>query len=285
MRSAREALLALVLCILAAPAGAAEAQARPPLILGVHPYLPPREVVERFTPLADYLGRELGRRVEVRVGRDYDEHITAIARGAIDIAYLGPAGYVKLVARHGPRPLLARIEVDGRPELRGVIVTAERSDVRTLADLKGRRFAYGDPDSTMSHLVPLYMLISAGVPERALAGHKFLGAHKNVVLAVLAGDFDAGAVKYEVYEEYAGQGLRRLATSPAVSEHLFVASARLPAAEVQRLRRTLLAVGGQPGGPAVMQAIHKGMTGLVPVRDTDYDSLRTILRTVEHGPR
>lgn len=285
MRSAREALLALVLCILAAPAGAAEAQARPPLILGVHPYLPPREVVERFTPLADYLGRELGRRVEVRVGRDYDEHITAIARGAIDIAYLGPAAYVKLEARHGRRPLLARIEVDGRPELHGVIVTAERSDVRTLADLKGRRFAYGDPDSTMSHLVPLYMLINAGVPERALAGHKFLGAHKNVVLAVLAGDFDAGAVKYEVYEEYAGQGLRRLATSPAVSEHLFVASARLPATEVQRLRRALLAVGGQPGGPAVMQAIHKGMTGLVPVRDADYDSLRTILRTVEHGPR
>lgn len=281
MLSARQALLGLLLCALAPATGAADPAPIPPLILGVHPYLPPRELVERFTPLADYLGRELGRRVEVRIGRDYDAHIKAIAHNRIDIGYLGPATYVRLVAEHGRRPLLARIEVDGKPQLLGVIVTAERSEVRTLADLKGRRFAYGDPNSTMSHLVPLYMLIAAGVPERALAEHKFLGGHKNVVLAVLAGDFDAGAVKYEVYQEYAGQGLRRLATSPPVSEHVFVTRANLPAADIARLRRALLTLRDQPDGHAIMQSIHKGMTALVPVTDADYDNLRVILRTVQ----
>lgn len=289
MRSVRLALLALVLSGVAHAAGAAGPPSVPPprapFILGVHPYLPAREVVERFTPLADYLRRELGRAVEVRVGRDYDEHIRAIAADGIDIAYLGPAAYVKLVATYGRRPLLARIEVDGKPELRGVIVTAARSDVRTLADLKGRRFAYGDPDSTMSHRVPQYMLIMAGVPERALAEHRFLGAHKNVVLAVMAGDFDAGAVKYEVYEEFASRGLRRLATSPPVSEHVFVARAKLPPAEIARLRHALLTLKDRPDGPAILHSIHKGMTALVPVSDADYDTLRAILRTVETGHR
>ncbi|MBI3546051.1 MAG: phosphate/phosphite/phosphonate ABC transporter substrate-binding protein [Gammaproteobacteria bacterium] len=256
-----------------------------PLILAVHPYLPPAEIVTRFTPLADELARIAGRPVTVRVGRNYAEHIDAIGTDSVDIAYMGPVPYVKLVARFGKKPLLARQEVNHQPYLRGVIIVRQDSPLRSLADLKGKRFAYGDPDSTMSHVIPLRMLQQAGVAERTLAHHEFLGAHKNVALAVLAGDYAAGAVKEEVFQEFAPKGLRALATTPPVADHVFVTSAKLPAMLVASLRRALLQMKDTPKGQAIMAAIHPNMTALVPAADTDYDSLRVILGNIASGPR
>jgi phosphonate transport system substrate-binding protein len=269
----RHLLLAALLSF-AWPAGAADPA---PLVLGVHPYLPPNEIQQRFQPLADYLGKVLEQPVTVRVGRDYDEHITAIGKNQIDIAFMGPAAYVALVRTHGPKPLLARLEINGRPQLTGVIVVRRDSPLRSLSELKGKRFAFGDPQSTMSHTVPQRMLDQAGVPEKALARHQFLGAHKNVALAVLAGDYDAGAVKSEIYDEYAAKGLRILATSPPVSEHVFVTRADLPREQIKLLRQALLTLRSSPDGPAILRAINRDATNLVSVGDSDYDSLRRLL--------
>lgn len=280
-RSVRRLLFAVLSLCLALPAGAAEPATAEPLILAVHPYLPPKELVTRFTPLAEYLGRELGRPVSVRVGRDYDEHNEAIGKDSVDIAFLGPAPYTRIVARYGKKPLLARLEIKGQPTFRGTIVTRTDSPLRTLAELKGKRFAFGDPNSTMSHLVPEYLLLKAGVRRRDLAHYQFLGAHNNVALAVLAGDFDAGAVKDEVFRDFAPKGLRALSDTPAISEHLFVTRSTFPPELVDPLRQTLLRLRDIPAGTAIMQAINKDMTAMVAVTDSDYDNLRAILRTLE----
>lgn len=275
-------LMAASFLLLAGLSIAEPAKVKPkPLILAVHPYLPPQEIMQRFTPLADYLAEALDRPVQVRIGRDYKEHIEAIGSGQVDLAFIGPSAYVQLTALYGKRPLLARFEVNGQPHLRGMIVTRTDSTLQQLAELKGKSFAFGDPDSTMSHVVPLYMLTQAGVPEQALARHQFLGAHRNVALAVLAGDFDAGAVKEETYLEYSGKGLRILATSPPISEHLFVTRANLPDEEIETARRALLRLKDAPNGPAILDGLHKGMTALVPVADGDYDNLRAIERSLK----
>lgn len=276
--------VALLLALACGPAWAAE-QAPPPLVLAVHPYLPSTEAQRRFTPLAAYITNLLGRPVVIRVGRDYDEHVAAIGTDGVDIAFMGPASYVLMVARYGRKPLLARIEVDGKPELSGVIVARTGDSLRSLADLRGRRFAFGDRESTMSSLVPQYMLQEAGVPLSALAAYEYLGSHKNVALGVLSGDYDAGAVKREVFDELAPRGLRLLATMPTVSEHLFVARSDLPQQQVEKLRAGLLSLKKQPEGATIMQAIHKGMTNMVPVSDTDYQSLSAMMRALGAIPR
>ena len=269
------AAVALSLAITAGPAAAAE-----PLILGVHPYLAPADVVARFTPLAGYLDRQLGQRVQVRVGRDYAQHIETIGRDTIDVAYVGPASYVKMVARHGAKPLLARIEINGKPAVTAYIAARTDSPLRKLADLRGKRFAFGDINSTMGTVVAQHVLRRAGVGLESLGGYQYLGSHRNVALAVLSGDYDAGAVRKEVYDELQARGLRVLLKLPEVSEHLFVTRSDLPAAQVTRLRLALLGLKDAPGGAAILQAIDKEMTAMVPVRDADYDSLRAIQRAL-----
>lgn len=280
-RFTRSLLVVFLLLCGAVPVAAAPPDLQRPVVLAVHPYLPSAEIQKRFAPLAEYLGKVLGQQVVVRVGRDYEEHVAAIGANGVDIAFMGPAAYVKAVARYGAKPLLARIETKGDAYLSGVIITRSDSPLRSIADLRGKVFAFGDPDSTMSTLVPIYALRQAGVPVAALAHYEHLGAHENVALGVLAGDFDAGAVKVEVFDEFAARGLRVLANLPRVSEHVFVARADLPSRQVQLLRNALLGLKAAPQGSAIMQSIQQDMTGLVPVADADYDNLRSILRVLD----
>ena len=86
--------------------GAVNAAQPAALIFAVHPYLPPQEIMSRFSPLAHELAHAIGRPVTVHVGRSYAEHIDAVGADGVDIAYMGPASYVKMTERYGMKPLL-----------------------------------------------------------------------------------------------------------------------------------------------------------------------------------
>jgi phosphonate transport system substrate-binding protein len=253
------------------------AYAEEPLVLGVHPYKTSSKLLKAYTPLANYLAKAIGRPIRVEISRDYKTHIDRIGRDELDIAYMGPASYVKLVAEFGEKPILARQVVNESPTFQGKIVVRQDSPIKTLHELKGKRFAFGDPGSTMSHLVPRFMLWQSGVSAEQLATYKFLGSHDNVALAVLANDYDAGAVKEAVYYKYKNRGLRALATTPALSEHLFVSSSRMPVQVIEALRAAFFALKDDPQGESIMSGIKKGITAYQSATNADYDNLREIL--------
>jgi phosphonate transport system substrate-binding protein len=263
--------------ILVNAACAADTAGQKPLLLAVHPYLPKDELVSRFKPLADYIARSIHRPVEVRVGQDYEEHINAIGSDSVDIAYIGPAEYVKMVGKYGKKPLLARQEINGQPFLQGEIVVRQDSPLQSLSELKGKRFGFADANSTTGSVLPQKMLMQAGIPLTGLASYKFLEGHDNVALAVLAGDYDAGAIKEETFQKYAPQGLRALAHLPVVYDYMFVTSGKLQPALVDTLRRLLLKLNDLPQGKLIMTSIHPGMTALVPFKDSEYNDLRALM--------
>ena len=250
----------------------------------MHPYLPAADLLARYTPLADALGRAVGRPIIVRVGRSYSEQIDAIGTDSVDIAYLGAAPYVVMVARYGPKPILARQVVHGDPMVHGSFIVRQDSRIQSLKDLKGKRFAYADAQSTSGHIVPVAMLEREGVPESALASSSSLGSHRNVALAVLAGDYDAGAVEEEVFEEFRGKGLRSLARELPVPEHLLVTSTKLAPALREALRGALLHLQDLPEGKAVLSHLQPDFTQFVPGRDSDYDVLRVLMHRASPAP-
>ena len=270
----RQAVQIVVLLILLCSTGNMSAQE--PLTFGVHPYLPATELLRRFSPLADHLSEHIAQPVQLRIASDYQTHIREVGKDRLDIAYLGPAPYVKMVEAYGRKPVLARLEVLGVPFFRGAIVTRNDSPIEYLSELEGTRFAFGDRFSTMSHLVPRYVLWTAGVDTAALSEFEFLGSHHNVALGVLIGDFEAGAVKEEVVARYAQRGLRVLATTPPISEHLFVTRNTMAPAMVTSLRQGLYELNKDSQGRRIIQMIKATATGLVPVSDKDYDNLRDI---------
>ena len=203
----------------------------------IQPYLPATELVKRFNPLAKYVSDRMGASVRVKISKNYDSHIDAAGKNKGDIFYFGPGPYIKMVEKYGQKPLLARLEVRNSPVYYGMIVVRRDSPLQLLSELKGKSFAFGDPHSTMSYYVPRYMLREAGVQTEDLGHHEFLGTHHDVALAVIGGYYDAGAIKEEVFYRYEERGLRALAQSRPISEHVFVANSNMDTMKLKRLLR------------------------------------------------
>jgi phosphonate transport system substrate-binding protein len=250
------------------------------LTLGLLPYLTAGQLTQKYTPLTVYLSKKLHIPVSLEIAKNYDEHIQKVSEDKIDIAFLGGSPYIKIVEKYGKKPLLARYEIHGKPTFHGVIVVAQRSEIKTLQDLIGKKVAFGDANSTLSAQVPTYMLMQAGVPLDKLAEHDHLKNHENVVYGITLGDYSAGALAEEIFTEYQKKGIRVLATSPPISTYVFVANSHLPNSLIEQIRQALLDLKQDPQGQEVLAKIGKEITGFVPVADSDYDNLRDILKSI-----
>lgn len=252
-----------------------------PLQFAVHPYKSAEKLTKAFSPLIKHLSKELGRPVHLSISKDYESHIQRIGNNHVDVAYMGPASYVNMGERYGKKNILARQTINGQPTFQGKIITRSDSNINNLSDLNNKLFAFGDLNSTMSHLVPHYMLIKAGITDDKLKAFRFLGSHDNVAIAVLAGDYHAGAVKEAIYNKYKHQGIKAIATTPSLYEHLIIASSTLDNQICSDIRNILLNLKNTLKGKRIMQQIKEGIDTFEPANDSDYDNLREIIQTLK----
>ncbi|MBF0218041.1 MAG: phosphate/phosphite/phosphonate ABC transporter substrate-binding protein [Gammaproteobacteria bacterium] len=260
-----------LLCLL--PLWLTPASAEEPLIFALHPYLHTTTLIERFTPLIDYLSGRLNRKIVIHIAKSYADHIQNMALGEVDFGFMGPASYVQLWQSGAAHQLLGRLKYGEKSSFRGAIIVRQESPLTTLAELKGHSFAFGDPNSTLSSQVPRGMLAKAGVELTDLSRFNHLKNHHNVALAVLMGNYDAGAIKSEVYDEYAERGLRALSWSPFIATHPFVASPRLPKRVADEIAEILYDIERQPDAPTILNDIEKGVTAIIPAKAADYQNL------------
>lgn len=268
---ARLGLLLAASLITAFPASAGEK-----LVMGVHPFKPAVELHKTFKPIADAMAARLGRPVELQIGKSYEDTAERLGKGQFDFCYLGPNIYAKYGPKLGLRPL-AQIVNAGSPTFKGVIVAKKGGAIRSLKDLEGRRFAFGDRDSTLTHVVPVYMLVEAGVRIAGLGKIAFIGTHDNLALNVVAGTFDAAGLMPDIAAKY--PDLQVIATSPALPEHLFAAKPSMDEATFSALQEALLALD-----PALRKGIKGSLTGMQRVNDKDFEILRRILEVAEREP-
>jgi len=275
MRRCRYSMLilsaVLVLSFLAAPA----AWAKDKLVMGVHPYKPVSDLYKMFKPIADYVSQKTGKPVEFRIGKNYAETAELVGKGDVDFAFIGPALYVEARSKYNVSPL-AQIINDGKPSFYGVVVVKKGSGISSISALKGRTFAFGDRESTLTHVVPLYMLMEAGVQLSDLKQYAFVGSHDNVALNVVRGSFDAAGLQPDIAAKYKDQGLEVIARSADLPEHVFVATKSLDAATMAMIQNALLSMDA-----ALLKGIKGSVSGIKKFNDKDFDVLRKIMKTVE----
>lgn len=251
------------------------AMAKDKLIMGVHPYKPAVELNSMFKPIADYLSGKLGIPIELQFGRTYEDTGEKLGRGQFDFCFLGPTLYAKFSSKYNYIPL-AQIVNNGKPTFYGVIVVKKGSGITALKDLKGRSFVFGDRNSTLTHVVPLYMLISTGIHLKDLSKYAFVGSHDNVALNVVVGKFDAAGLMPDIAEKYIPQGLEVIARSTDLPEHVFAAT---PSMDKETAAKLGEAIRTMP--PDIYKKIKGSLTGLQKFNSKDFDILRKILNKVE----
>ena len=184
----------------AALSSAALAEDRRVLRVSAIPDEAPTELQRKFTPLGEYLSRELGMDVKFVPVTDYAATVEGLAGGHLDMVWYGGFTFVQARRRTGTAIPLVQREEDAH--FHSKFIARAGSGIKTLQDLKGKTLAFGSESSTSGHLMPRYFLMKQGVdPNRDLARHAFSGAHDATAKWVESGKVDAGALNESVWKK------------------------------------------------------------------------------------
>jgi phosphonate transport system substrate-binding protein len=195
----RRTMLSFAAAALAFTAGTAHAQdwraKYPELTLAVIPAENASTTTDRYQPLADYIAKQVGVPVKLNVASDYAAVIEAQRAGFAQIAYYGPASYARAVITGvATQPVAVARHSNGLTGYYSVIYVKADSPYKTIADLKGKKLALVDPNSTSGNNAPRFGLHRDGIDiDSFFSSVVFAGSHDNAVLALAQGTADAAA--------------------------------------------------------------------------------------------
>lgn len=176
---------------------------------------------------------------------NYREAIRDLIGGATDFARFGQAAYVIAKAADRDLRLLAVEGDERRKSFESVIIVRDDSAIRSLDNLVGKSFAFGDKTSTVGRFMPQYFFSKANLNRSLLQRIEYLVRHDRVAYAVADGRTDAGAVSKRVYRDLAANGvpIRSIASFGNVTMP-WVAGSRLEPCIAAALTNALLAMQG-----------------------------------------
>jgi phosphonate transport system substrate-binding protein len=157
MTISRRALLASLAAVTAAgPTRLVRAQSwrgqYPELVYAVVPAENATGVLDRYTPFVEYLGRELGSKVTLRVANDYAAVIEGQRAGNIHIGYYGPASFSRARLTGVPTDaFVIDVNSDGSKGYYSVFYVPAKSPYQKIEDLKGKNLGLVDPNSTSGY--------------------------------------------------------------------------------------------------------------------------------------
>lgn len=182
------------------------------LIIGVLAFEPKHLVKANWQPIIEHVNQHLTH-VSLQVEPyHYDELYNAVARREVDFVLINSAYYVELAHTQGlSSPLASLITSYKNTPLRGfggvIFTKAERTDMQSLADLKGKRIATPKLGSVGGYMMQVYEMMQSGVNPDAYRLVETELPHEKAVQAVLRGDADAGFVRTGVLESMQERGL------------------------------------------------------------------------------
>ncbi|TXH88152.1 MAG: putative selenate ABC transporter substrate-binding protein [Pseudomonas sp.] len=227
------------------------AQAADVLKVSAIPDEAPTELLRKFKPLGAYLEKELGMKVEFVPVADYPAVVEALATDRLDLAWLGGFTFVQVRLKTGNAIPLVQREQDA--QFTSKFISAN-PDVKSLADLKGKSFAFGSVSSTSGSLMPRYFMLQDGIkPETFFSRVGYSGAHDATAAWVQAGKVDGGVLNASVWDKLVAAGkvdtskVKVFATTPAYYDYNWTVRGTLDPALAAKIKQAFLAL--DPANP------------------------------------
>jgi len=243
----------------------------------------PTELQRKFKPLGDYLQRATGVPVQFTPVTDYAAVVEGLATNKIDMAWLGGFTFVqaKLRTQGGALPIVQRAEDE---KFTSRFIVPAGSPAKTLADLKGKTFAFGSASSTSGHLMPRYFLMQAGIrPDTDFKAVAYSGAHDATVAFVASGRAEGGVLNASVWDKLVeahnpnAARVRVLASTPPYYDYNWTVRPGLDPALTRKLTDAFLKL--DPSNPE-----HKEIMALqraskfIPTQVSNYDGIEAAAR-------
>ncbi len=257
----------------------------PVLLIGLIPEQNIFRQMERYEPIAWYLSKAAGVGVRFTVLPRYGDMVANFVSAGLDGAFFGSFTYAVARGKLGVEALARPVDLRGTSTYHGLIFVRKDSGIRSVEEMRGKRFALVDKATTAGYLLPLEFFKKHGKDYRTYLGEfYYAGTHEAAISDVLDGKADVGAAKSTVFDRLAA-GDDRIRTdlvildrSREVPENALAVRKGLDAALKRKLKDALLAMHLDPGGREILGAF--GAQRFVETTDEDYRPVYDLAREV-----
>lgn len=255
-----------------------------PLVFAAIPMDNRLKMLEGWTMLGDYITKKTGIPVEVSIKKSYFEIIDALVTKEADFCYTGPLVYVEAHKKTGVIPVVKPV-AKGNPFYYSVIIVRKDSPIKKLSDLKGKKFAFTDRNSTSGYLFPRAILAQNGIKNLDFFSEViFTQGHDSSLEAVYqkyveaAGIYDAPFVK-EGFKDPKIEEVRVIATSDPIPMGPVAIRKDIPKDIVKKIRDVFLEIGKTEETKIIGEKIK--VSSYTEAHDKDYDSIRKAVKILE----
>ncbi len=278
-RTLRSLLSAALLC-----SGLASAQAQQVFRVTTIPEEAATEQVRKFAPIASYLEKRLGMKVEFTPVSDYPAAVEALVNRKVEMVWFGGFTHVQAQIRSGGKIVpIAQREEDTK--FQSVFIAKTDSGIKQLADLKGKQVSFGSQSSTSGHLMPRHYLLQAKIdPDKDFKRVAYSGAHDATIASVVSGKVEAAALDITVWKKFVAENkvdtkvVDVFYTTPTFFNYNWSVHADLPANLRAKVTKALLDLDpATPEGKEILQL--NRATRYIPTKPENYKGIEAAGRS------
>ncbi|MDA8325703.1 MAG: phosphate/phosphite/phosphonate ABC transporter substrate-binding protein [Nitrospiraceae bacterium] len=271
---ARKVVLAIMLVLSAASFARAQEKAR--LLIGLVPEENIFRMIEKHLPLADYIEKRTGIKIQFTILSRYGDIIDRFTTRNMDGAFFGAFTGLLANRKLGVQPLVRPVGPDGLVSAQSIVFVRKDSGIRTFAQMRGKRAVFVDKATATGFIYLLYRLKQIGVTDysRFFRQYYFTGNHEESIYAVLDGRADVGVVKSRFFDKLSlrdpliSERLLVLAKSNKLPDIILCLRSDIPAAIRNELKRTLINMKNDPEGARVLRTL--GYSGFEEAKPADF---------------
>lgn len=240
------------------------------------------QLQREYGAFVEELQKATGLEVEFTPVNNRTAAVEAMRAQQVDFVLTGPAEYVVFAKLTDAKPVVGW----QRPDYFAQIVVMAEGPIKSLADLKGKKVAFGEVGSTSQQLGPAQVLADAGLKYGADYGVEII--KRNVAVeAMIRGDVQAVGMNMThlrtLREKFADQKFAVVGRGPDLPNDILIVASYVPAATVEKVKKAFLEQGAALMGGVLKGEDTKKYEGgffLANVNDADYNGVRGMYATV-----
>lgn len=287
-------LLAALILVISACDSAKE---RPTLKIGYMNCNNRQETMERFTPLTRYLSEKVG--VDfIAVPVDTHDFEGRFRAGEFAISHTNSLLYIIMKERYGAGLIASEKRGQFGTKTAGSIIARKGSGITRMADIKGKRLAFGPMLAPTGYLAEYDLMLSSGIdPEKDLGIYSIPSGsfkHEKAIYGVLFGQYDVAAAPVLDLEVMTREGKITpddfviLGQSPLVPYCTFSAAKGTSPELIKKVNKALLELKPtdtvEINGERVKVLKAAWIDGYEQLPDSEFNSLRDMARRTNMPP-